>query len=146
MARGSDAYLEAPSIVHASRETAIPGAYFVTIPLTWGNLGLQTTEGLTITATLNSQFTYVEDTALVRPLIDGGTLTWLLPPQSLAKEESMQIRLFMSDAPIGTTFPITFTLTTHSTDIHPANNQRQIMVMAGDQVYLPLVTSTIASP
>jgi ELWxxDGT repeat protein len=129
---GVDTYLRP-----VSWSGAAPGG-MASLPVRYGNQGLTSASGLTLTATLNSALRYVDDTSGITPAVNGQTITWHLPASGAVSESGFVLRVSAPNAPLGTSYPVTLTLTA-SAESHPADNTALIEVMIARQVFLPTV-------
>jgi hypothetical protein len=103
--------------------------------------GTSGASGVTITATLPSELTYIGDSSGTTPLLDGNSVTWQLP--DIAFLEERQFFLYVSipsDAEYGTRYPVTLTLSIAGEDENPANNTMVIEVMVAHQIFLPAIS------
>jgi hypothetical protein len=106
----------------------------------YANRGATIATGVVLTATLDSNLTYVSDTSGVVPTVSGNNVVWNLP--DLGFLESRDFTLYVrvpSGADYGTRYPITLTLTSAGSEANPSDNTASAQVMAARQVYLPLV-------
>jgi ELWxxDGT repeat protein len=128
---GVDTYIQAPAWVGAA-----PGGV-AAIPVHYGNLGLASATALTLTATLDPALTYLGDTSSITPTVGGQIVTWQLAPGALGKD-GFALHVRMPNAAIGTTYPVTLTLTAAG-ETHPVDNTTRVDVMIARQVFLPAV-------
>jgi hypothetical protein len=106
----------------------------------YANRGTTIATGVVLTATLDSNLTYVSDTSGVVPTVSGNKVVWNLP--DLGFLESRGFTLYVrvpSGAGYGTRYPITLTLTSAGSEANPSDNTASAQVMAARQVFLPLV-------
>jgi len=106
----------------------------------YANRGATIATGVVLTATLDSNLTYVSDTSGVMPTMSGNDVVWNLP--DLGFLESGDFTLYVqvpSGADYGTRYPITLTLTSAGSEANPSDNTASAQVMAARQVFLPLV-------
>ena len=106
----------------------------------YANRGTTIATGVVLTATLDSNLTYVSDTSGVVPTVSGNDVVWNLP--DLGFLESRDFTLYVqvpSGADYGTRYPITLTLTSAGSEANPSDNTASAQVMAARQVFLPLV-------
>jgi hypothetical protein len=106
----------------------------------YANRGATIATGVVLTATLDSNLTYVSDTSGVVPTVSGNKVVWNLP--DLGFLESRDFTLYVrvpSGAGYGTRYPITLTLTSAGSEANPSDNTASAQVMAARQVFLPLV-------
>jgi hypothetical protein len=106
----------------------------------YANRGTTIATGVVLTATLDSNLTYVSDTSGVVPTVSGNKVVWNLP--DLGFLESRDFTLYVrvpSGAGYGTRYPITLTLTSAGSEANPSDNTASAQVMAARQVFLPLV-------
>jgi hypothetical protein len=106
----------------------------------YANRGATIATGVVLTATLDSNLTYVSDTSDVVPTVSGNNVVWNLP--DLGFLESGDFTLYVqvpSGADYGTRYPITLTLTSAGSEANPSDNTASAQVMAARQVFLPLV-------
>jgi hypothetical protein len=106
----------------------------------YANRGTTIATGVFLTATLDSNLTYVSDTSGVMPTMSGNNVVWNLP--DLGFLESGDFTLYVqvpSGADYGTRYPITLTLTSAGSEANPSDNTASAQVMAARQVFLPLV-------
>jgi len=106
----------------------------------YANHGATTAAGVVLTATLDSNLTYVRDTSGVVPTVNGNAVVWGLP--DLGFLDSPDFALYVqvpSGAAYGTRYPITLTLTSDGPEANTADNTGSAEVMAARQVFLPLV-------
>jgi hypothetical protein len=106
----------------------------------YANRGATIATGVVLTATLDSNLTYVSDTSGVMPTMSGNDVVWNLP--DLGFLESGDFTLYVqvpSGADYGTRYPITLTLTSACSEANPSDNTASAQVMAARQVFLPLV-------
>jgi len=111
-----------------------------TVGIRAANHGTTTATGVVLTATLDSNLTYVGDTSGIAPTVSGSDVVWSLP--DLGFLEDFAFTLFVrlpSTAEYGTRYPITLTLTSAGTEAIPSDNTAIASVMAARQVFLPLV-------
>jgi hypothetical protein len=106
----------------------------------YANRGATIATGVVLTATLDSNLTYVSDTSGIVPTVSGNDVVWNLP--DLGFLESGDFTLYVqvpSGADYGTRYPITLTLTSAGSEANPSDNTASAQVMAARQVFLPLV-------
>jgi uncharacterized repeat protein (TIGR01451 family) len=104
------------------------------------NHGATTATGVVLTATLDSNLTYVSDTSGVVPTVSGNDVVWSLP--DLGFLDSQDFALYVqvpSGAAYGTRYPMTLTMTSDGPEANTADNTDSAEVMAARQVFLPLV-------
>jgi len=106
----------------------------------YANHGATIATNVVLTATLDSNLTYVSDTSGVAPAVSGNNVVWSLP--DLGFLESRDFTLYVgvpSGAAYGTRYPVTLTLTSAGPEANPPDNTASAQVMAARQVFLPLV-------
>jgi len=110
------------------------------VGIRYANRGATIATNVVLTATLDSNLTYVSDTSGVMPTMSGNNVVWNLP--DLGFLESRDFTLYVrvpSGADYGTRYPITLTLTLAGSEANPSDNTSSAQVMAARQVFLPLV-------
>lgn len=106
----------------------------------YANHGATIATGVVLTATLDSNLTYVGDTSGVIPTVGGNDVAWNLPDLGLL--ESRDFTLYVqvpAGADYGTRYPITLTLSSAGPEANAGDNTTGAQVMAARQVFLPLV-------
>lgn len=93
----------------------------------------------TLTATLPSALRYVADTSGATPSASGSALTWRMPAPAAGEQRSFALQLDVPNAPLGTRFPLTLTLTAPGPDGAPTTISQRVEVLVARQVWLPLV-------
>ncbi len=112
----------------------------VAVGVRYANHGATMAAGVVLTATLDSNLTYVRDTSGVVSTVSGNDVVWSLP--DLGFLDSRDFALYVqvpSAAAYGARYPITLTLTSVGPEANTADNTARAEVMAARQVFLPLV-------
>lgn len=131
-----DAYVDAPVLIGAS-----PAANTL-IPIQFGNLGVRAASELIVTATLDSNLSYVSDTLRIPPVINGNVLTWSIPGELRYLGYGVfNLVVTVADAAIGTRFPVEMVISSAGPDDVAANNTTQVEVMVAHQMALPVVVA-----
>lgn len=129
-----DAYVDAPSLIGA------PPAASTLIPIQFGNLGARSTSEISITATLDSNLSYVSDNLGIAPDIVGNTLTWTIPGElAYLGYGTFNLVVTVPDAAIGTRYPVELTIISAGPDDVPGNNTKLVEVMVAEILALPMV-------
>ncbi|RLC74695.1 MAG: hypothetical protein DRI81_13375 [Chloroflexi bacterium] len=111
------------------------------VSVRYANHGATIATGVVLTATLDGNLTYVNDTSGVVPTVSGNEVVWSLP--DLGFLDSHDFTLYVqvpSGAPYGTRYPVTLTMTSDGPEANVADNTDSAEVMAARQVFLPLVS------
>ncbi|NCT22359.1 hypothetical protein GW781_14550, partial [bacterium] len=104
------------------------------------NHGATTATGVVLTATLDSNLTYVSDTSGVVPTVIGNDVTWNLPDMGFLESHDFTLYVGVpSGATIGTRYPVTLTLASDGPEANTSDNTASAEVMAALQVFLPLI-------
>jgi len=112
----------------------------VAVGVRYANHGATMAAGVVLTATLDSNLTYVRDTSGVVSTVSGNDVVWSLPDLGLL--DSQDFALYVQVPPAaayGARYPITLTLTSVGPEANTADNTARAEVMAARQVFLPLV-------
>jgi uncharacterized repeat protein (TIGR01451 family) len=117
---------------------ATPGGA-ANMAVTYLNHGAAIATNVVLTATLDSNLTYLSDTSGIAPSISGNDITWNLPDMGLYDGGGFMLRLNVPSAAIGTRYPVTFTLTASGSEANSTDNTGSGEVMIAYQVYLPLI-------
>ena len=110
------------------------------VSVRYANHGATTATGVVLTATLDSNLTYVSDTSGIVPTVSGNDVVWSLP--DLGFLDSQDFTLYVqvpSGAAYGTRYPVTLTLTSDGPEANAGDNTNSAEVMAARQVFLPLI-------
>lgn len=110
------------------------------ISVFYANDGLTTATNVKLSLTLDEGLTYNYDTSGITPSIAGNTVEWDLP--DLAPLDNDRFMLYLSipsDAPLGTQYSISFTLSSDGTDSDPENNTFDAIIFSTKHVFLPLI-------
>ena len=110
------------------------------VGLRYANRGTATATGVVLTATLDSNLTYVGDTSGSSPVVSGNDVTWTLPDLDFLADGRFTLYVGVpAGADYGTRYPITLTLTSAGLEANGADNTATAYVMVARQVFLPLV-------
>jgi uncharacterized repeat protein (TIGR01451 family) len=130
---GVDMYVQSSNTVSGQ-----PGGT-ATIPIRFGNLGLSTATSVTISATLDSNLSYISDTSGVIPIQSGDDLIWSIPTDlDFLGNGAFRLTVGVSNLPYGTLMPITIGISSTELDADTSNNQKMIDVMVASQLFLPI--------
>jgi hypothetical protein len=129
---GVDTGVTAPNLIGA------PASSMVAIPITYLNTGLVAATAITLTATLDPQLVYVDDTSGITRSVSGPTLTWRLPGAGFLDGRDFRLRLRLPDALLGTRLPVELRLVAAGPDGQTSSDVVQIDVMVADVHYLPV--------
>ena len=111
-----------------------------TLGVRYANHGATTATGVVLTASLDSNLTYVGDTSGIVPTVNGNDLVWSLPDLEFLDSYDFSLYLQVpSGAAYGTRYPVTLTLTSVGPEDSVSDNIANAGVMAARQVFLPLV-------
>lgn len=131
---GSNLYLLNPGFL------GTPPIETISIPLKYGNKGVTIASSVTLTATMDSNLTYIGDTSGISPTINGQTIVWMLPNLGYLVSKNFMLDVQLpSDANYGDSYSISFELTSNSPEAIPSDNFGQTIVAVARQVFLPLV-------
>jgi len=112
----------------------------VAVGVRYANHGATMAAGVVLTATLDSNLTYVRDTSGVVSTVSGNDVVWSLPDLGLLDSQDFVLYVQVpSAAAYGARYPITLTLTSVGPEANTADNTARAEVMAARQVFLPLV-------
>jgi len=117
-----------------------PPGFNAALSVHCANHGARTASGVVLTATLDSDLTYVSDTSGVGHTVSGNDVVWSLPDLGLWDSQDFTVFVQVpSGAAYGTRYPLTLTLTSDGPEANPADNIDSAEVMAARQVFLPVV-------
>lgn len=106
----------------------------------YANHGATTAAGVVLTATLDSNLTYVSDTSGIVPTVNGNDVVWGLPDLDFLDSHDFTLYVQVpSGAAYGTRYPVTLTLTSVGPEANANDNIANAQVMAARQVFLPLI-------
>lgn len=109
------------------------------LSLRYANYGATLAANVVLTATLDSNLTYVGDTSGIPPTISGNNVVWRVPDLPLLESRSFVLYVRLpSSAPYGTRYPVVATLTSNGPEVNPSDNTDTTEVMAARQIFLPL--------
>ena len=104
------------------------------------NHGATTATSVVLTATLDSNLTYMSDTSGVVPTVSGNDVVWSLPDLDFLDSHDFTLYVQVpSGAAYGTRYPVTLTMTSDGPEANMADNTDSAEVMAARQVFLPLI-------
>ncbi len=107
--------------------------------LRYANYGATLATNVVLTATLDSNLTYVGDTSGIPPTISGNNVVWRVPDLPLLESRSFVLYVRLpSSAPYGTRYPVVATLTSNGPEVNPSDNTDTTEVMAARQIFLPI--------
>jgi hypothetical protein len=133
---GLDALVNLSSTIYPSA----PGES-VGIEVFYTNQGVITATNVKLSLTFDDDLTYDYDTSGITPSISGNTIEWELPNLELLDSNRFLVYLSIpDDAPLGTQYSVSFTLSTDGTDSNPSNSTMDAILFSAKQVFLPLLT------
>lgn len=110
------------------------------VSLRYANHGVATASGVVLTATLDSNLTYVSDSSGISPTVSGNDVIWSLPDVGFLDSRGFVLYVQVpSGAAYGTRYSVTLTLTSDGPEANAADNIDNAEVMVARQVLLPLV-------
>jgi hypothetical protein len=127
-----DAWVTAPAMAGG-----MPGGTAVA-HASLGNYGLTTATSAVLTAVLDDDLTYVDASPPPSSVV-GNTVTWNLPDLDFLGGGSVVLYTTVPPVPIGTRYPLVWTLASAGPEAHPEDNTLTVDVAAALGVYLPLV-------
>lgn len=104
------------------------------------NYGATKATNVALTATLDSQLTYMGDSSGITPSIAGNQVTWNLP--DLVLLDSIEFTLYVQTpdgVELGTSFPVSLELTSDGPEANPGDNTANAQVRVVVKVSVPLV-------
>lgn len=110
------------------------------VGLRYANHGATMATGAVLTATLDSNLTYVNDTSGITPTVNGNDVVWSLPDLDFLADGRFTLYVGVpAGADYGTRYPVALTLTSAGSEANPGDNTATAQVMVARQVFLPLV-------
>lgn len=109
------------------------------VPIEYGNRGLTLANGAVLTATLSPALDYVDDDSGISPTVVGDTVVWLLPALSFPDRSNFNLRVDLPNAPLGTQYSVTWTITSPGVEFDPSNNMDTALVRVSLLTFLPLI-------
>lgn len=132
---GTDTNIQAPSMNY------VPPNGTIEIPIQFSNNGNTIATSVTITATLSNGLTYVGDNSSITPTLNDGQYTWTFPTDmAFLGSGQFDLSIGIGNVEIGTSYPVTITISSIETDDITSNNTFVIEVIIPQQIFLPLVT------
>lgn len=130
-----DAFVRLPGLVVARP------AGIARIPIYFGNAGAAAASGISVRVALGASLGYVSSNLGITPVLGSlNTWTWTVPGElAFLGYGEFDLLVSLPDAPYGTRFPVTVSVTSAGTDGIPANNTLQVEVMAAHLLTLPAV-------
>jgi hypothetical protein len=127
--------------IHSAPEVAggAPGGV-ATVGFVEANHSGSMATSVVLTATLDSDLTYISDSSGVTPVINGNTVVWNLPDLDFLENRRFNLSVALpSDAFIGTRYPVTFELSLGGSEANPGDNTVLVEIMAAQQLFLPAI-------
>jgi hypothetical protein len=110
------------------------------IGIFYANDGLTTATNAKLTLNLDANVTYQGDTSGITPSVVGSKVEWDLPNLALLDHDDFMVYVSIpNDAPIGTQYAISVTLSSDGVDSNPNNNTSNAIVFSAIQVFLPMI-------
>ncbi len=106
----------------------------------YANHGAQTATGVVLTASLDSDLTYLSDTSGFTPILSGDDVVWELPDLEFLEnhEFTLYVQLPPGAIPL-TRYPIALELTLDGSEWYPDDNVTEAEVVATTRVFLPII-------
>jgi hypothetical protein len=107
----------------------------------YANHGATTATNVVLTATLDSNLTYMGDTSGVVPTLSGNDVVWSLPDLDLLDNQTFSLYVQVPfGATYGARYPVTLALASDGPEANAGDNTDSAEVMAARQVFLPLIS------
>jgi hypothetical protein len=107
-----------------------------------GNYGLTTATSGVLTAVLDDDLAYVDASPTPSSVV-GNTVTWNLPDLDFLGGGSVVLYTTVPPVPIGTRYPLVWTLASAGPEAYPEDNTVTVEVAAALEMYLPLISRSL---
>jgi len=110
------------------------------VSVRYANHGATTATGVVLTASLDSNLTYMGDTSGIVPTVSGNDVIWNLPDLSFLDNQDFTLYAQVpSGATYGDRYPVTLALTSDGPEANAGDNTASAEVVAARQVFVPLI-------
>lgn len=111
----------------------------LTIPIRYNNYGMTIAANTVLSLTLDSNLSYVSDTALVTPTVNGNTLTWDFGDLDMSGGGAFNLEVSIPDDPLGTFYTSDLEITSDGPEADLDDNAMSFDIMVAVMTYLPTI-------
>jgi hypothetical protein len=92
-----------------------------------------------LSLTLDSNLSYVSDTAVVPPMVSGNTLTWNFGDIAMSEGGAFNLQVSIPDDPLGTFYTSDLEITSDGPETDLDDNAMSFDIMVAVMTYLPMI-------